>query len=73
MIIMAAKFNPPNEFDFLPETWSEWISRWSRFRTVSKVNTEDEGVKIDSLIYCMGTGADSIFSSLGLGEEEVGV
>ena len=51
MIIMAAKFNLPKEFDFLPENWPEWISRWSRFRTVSKLNTEEEGVQIDSLIY----------------------
>ena len=70
---MAAKFNPPKEFDFLPENWPEWISRWSRFRTVSKLNTEEEGVQIDSLIYSMGTRAESIFSSLGLGEDEVGV
>ena len=70
---MAAKFNPPKEFDFLPENWPEWISRWSRFRTVSKLNTEDESVQIDSLIYSMGSRAESIFSSLGLGEEEVGV
>ena len=73
MIIMAAKFNPPKEFDFLPENWPVWISRWSRFRTVSPLNTEEEGVQIDSLIYSMGTRAESIFSSLGLGEEEVGV
>ena len=68
---MAAKFNPPKEFDFLPENWPEWISGWSRFRTVSKLNTEEEGVQIDSLIYSMGTRAESIFSSLGLGEAEV--
>ena len=66
---MAAKFNPPKEFDFLSENWPEWISRWSRFRTVSKLNTEDESVQIDSLIYSMGSRAESIFSSLGLGEE----
>ena len=50
-----------------------WQPRWSRFRTVSKLNTEDESVQIDSLIYSMGSRAESIFSSLGLGEEEVGV
>ena len=73
MIIMSAKFNPPKEFDFLPDNWPEWISRWSRFRTVSKLNTEDEGAQIDSLIYCIDSRAESIFSSLGLREEEEGV
>ena len=30
--------------------WPKWISRWSRFRTVSKLNTENESVqRIDFL------------------------
>ena len=45
-----AKFNPPAEFDFVPERWEEWSRRWEMFRTISKLNKEDAAVQIDSLL-----------------------
>ncbi|KAI0232062.1 hypothetical protein LSAT2_017562, partial [Lamellibrachia satsuma] len=67
------KFNPPKEFDFNPENWPEWISRWTRFRTISKLDKEEDSLQIDSLLYTMGPRSESIFSSLGLEAAQIGV
>ena len=45
---MGTKFNPPKEFDFNTENWLEWISRWTRFRTISKLDKEEDSLQIES-------------------------
>ena len=47
------------------------ISHWSCFRAVSKYTQKTKVCKQPT--FRMGSRAESIFSSLGLGEEEVGV
>ena len=44
---IGSKYNPLKDFDFLPENWSRWTSRWSRF------DKEENTVQIDKLMYSM--------------------
>jgi len=64
-----AKSNPPAEFDFMLEKWAEWAMRWSRYRQISKLDKEEEDIQINSFLCCVGPTSESIFSSLGLSEE----
>ena len=68
---MAAKFNPPKEFDFDPASWPEWFGRWSRYRTISKLTEEDAQLQIDSFLYCMGSKSESILNGLGRSNDDM--
>ena len=60
-----SKFNPPAEFDFsLPDAWPEWKKRFSRYRLAAKLNKEDEDVQVSTLLYNMGSEAESVFDQL---------
>ena len=57
-----AKFSPPADMDFsTPEAWPHWISRLSRFRVATKMNTESSAVQIATLLYSLGPSADGVF------------
>ena len=48
------KLNPPDPIDFQRPKWTEWKSRFTRYRVASKL-TEDSGeVQVATLIYSMG-------------------
>ena len=65
-----AKFNPPQEFDFVPEHWREWSARWERYYSISKLKDEDEVLQVDSFLYCMGSHSESILQGLNLTDED---
>ena len=55
------------------EGWLECIVRWMRFRTISKLDKEEDILQIDCLLFIMGPRSESIFSSLGLETAQIGV
>ena len=57
-----AKFAPPEALDFSqPEKWPQWKSRFSRFRTATKLAKEDPDVQVSTLLYSLGPSADAVF------------
>lgn len=67
---MAAKFQQPSEFDFVPEHWHEWVSRYERYRVLSKQSKEEGEYQVNSFLYCMGSQSESIFSSFTFQEDK---
>ena len=65
-----SKFQPPKEFDFVPEKWAEWASRYERFRVISKAADEEEVFQVNSFLYAMGSDSESIFDSLTLTNDQ---
>ena len=64
-------YKPPDSFDFSKgETWPNWIRRFERFRTLTKLN-EKEVTQINTLIYTMGDQAEDILNSLKLNETQL--
>ena len=56
------KLDPQEKLDFSkPQEWPEW-----RFRSVTKLNAEDEILPINALIYTMGKEADYTLKGTGL-------
>jgi hypothetical protein len=67
---MAAKLNPPTNFDFSnPEKWGEWKRRFDRYLSASGLQNENEETQVNCLIYTMGEEAESIFTTLNLTRE----
>ena len=65
------KFNPPENFNFHnPSEWKEWKERFSRYRTATKLNKDDEEVQISALIYAMGREAEHVLKSFVFGDDE---
>ena len=58
-----AKFLPPKEFSFSPGDWASWKERFERYCRATKLDGEEDKVKIDILIYNMGEKADRIFKT----------
>ena len=65
-----AKFLPPKEFDFVPEKWLEWSSRWERYRVISKTDEEEEEFQVNCLLYTMGSDSESIMNSFTLSADD---
>ena len=66
-----AKVKPPEKFTFeKPEQWSQWALRFNRFRTVTKLDKEDETLQVDSLLYIMGEEAEVIFRSMTIKRQD---
>ena len=64
------KVSNPEQFDFSkPEGWNKWIQRFERFRIASGLGEKDGTTQVNTLIYCMGSEADEIFSSFHLSNE----
>ena len=60
-----AKFSPPDQFDFSsPESWLSWKQRFTRFRTISKLDTDSEERQVSTLLYTMGPRAESVMDQL---------
>lgn len=58
---------PPESFDFSKlQEWAKWIRRFERFRLASNLNASSEENQVNTLIYCMGDGADDILRGLTL-------
>ena len=57
-----AKFQAIQPFDFsTPSGWTEWKTRFGRYRRATKLHLEDEDIQVEALIYSMGPEAENIF------------
>lgn len=62
-------FQAPESFDFSqPSTWPLWIQRFTLFRIATKLDKEEGGVQVNSLLYAMGMEAETIFASFRFAE-----
>lgn len=58
---------PPENFTFSkPEEWPKWFKRFERFLIASELNSKEEIIQINTLIYAMGNDAEDIFHSFAL-------
>ena len=65
------KVSNPEQFDFAkPEGWQKYIQRFERFRRASGLIDKDGTIQVNTLIYCMGSEADDIFSSFQLSDDK---
>ncbi|XP_041638494.1 ral GTPase-activating protein subunit beta-like [Cheilinus undulatus] len=53
-----------------PSAWSTWRQRFSRYRIVTKLDQEEDDIQVNTLLYAMGKGAEPIFSTFTLTEED---
>ena len=67
-----AKFQAPKEFSFEPVEWVAWRERYERYCRACKLDTEDDAVRIETLIFSMGDKADTIVKtfSYATGEDK---
>ena len=62
-----SKFRAPDSFDFSqPAHCEEWITRWTRFCAITKLETETEEIQVSSLLYTMGPQSDTVLNALRL-------
>ena len=68
--MVSFKVSNPEQFDFSkPEGWHKWIQRFEIFRIASGLSEKDGTTQVNTLIYCMGSEADEIFSSFNLSND----
>ena len=66
-----SKFRAPDSFDFSqPAHWEEWITRWTRFRAITKLDTETEEIQVSSLLYTMGPQSETVLDALRLSADD---
>ena len=69
--ITMSKFRAPDSFDFSqPAHWEEWITRWTRFRAITKLETETEEIQVSSLLYTMGPQSETVLNALRLSADD---
>ena len=62
--VRMAKFKPIEPMDFTRHSsWSDWKSRFTRYRVATKLDKDDEPVQVNALIYSMGSEAENIYKS----------
>ena len=54
-----------------PEQWPQWISRFERGLVIEGKSTQPDSVKVDWLVYCLGSKAEDIFVSFQLSDAKV--
>ena len=47
----------------VPVHW-EWITQWTRFRAIAKLETEAEDIRVSPLLYTMGTHSETLPNAL---------
>ena len=68
---MMSKFRAPDSFDFSqPAHWEEWITRWTRFRAITKLETETEEMQVSSFLYTMGPQSETVLNALRLNADD---
>ena len=66
-----SKFRAPDSLDFSqPAHWQEWITRWTRFRAITKLETETEDIQLISLLYTMDTQSETVLNALRLSTDD---
>ena len=67
----SMRLPPPGEFDFSkPDEWPKWKRRFEQYRSASGLDAEPDARQIDTLLYCLGEGADSVLASTNITEEK---
>ena len=63
--------NPPEPFTFSrPEEWPRWYRQYERFSTASGLDSKDDKMRVNTLVYTMGDEAEDILRSFSMTEEE---
>ena len=53
--------NPPEPFTFSrPEEWPRWYRQYERFSTASGLDSKDDKMRVNTLVYTMGDEATPI-------------
>ena len=66
-----SKFRASDSFDFSqPAHWEEWITRWTRFRAITTLETETEEIQVSSLLYTMGPQSETVLNALRLNADD---
>ena len=66
-----AKFRQPNELDFTrPDQWPLWRTRFERYLIASKLSAETGEIQVNTLLYCLGADAETVFTSFNLSAED---
>ena len=66
-----SKFRAPDSFDFSqPAHSEEWITRWTRFRAITKLETETEEIQVSLLLYTMVPQSETVLNALRLSADD---
>ena len=66
-----SKIPRPNNFDFAkPSDWPQWRDRYKRYCIATKLNKEEGEIRVNDLVYTMGSNAEPVYSSFKLSEEQ---
>ena len=71
MVFTMAKIQRPAEFDFTrPSEWPKWRDRYTRYAIASKVAKEEGEIRVNDLVYTMGSDAEPVIKSFKLTEAQ---
>lgn len=66
VIYAASQIPPPGSFSFKSEEWTQWVTRWERYRQGSGLHKHLNKTQVNLFIYLMGTRAEDILFSFRL-------
>ena len=62
---------PPASFNFdEPNSWTQWLRRFERFRIASGLAEKTEEYQVNSLLYIMGEKSDDVLYTLTLSDAQ---
>ena len=62
VVVMQNSISAPSSFEFdIPEKLSQWLIRFHRYMTFSKLAREGDATKHDTLLYCLGAESEEVF------------
>ena len=68
-----AKLPRPSDFDFSkPSSWPQWRDRYTRYTIAAKIDKEDARIRINDLVYTMGSDAETVYTSFKLSADDDG-
>ena len=66
-----AKLPRPSDFDFSkPSSWPQWRDRYTRYTIAAKIDKEDARIRINDLVYTMGSDAETVYTSFKLSADD---
>ena len=68
---MSVQLAAPQNFSFKSEEWPAYLKRFNRFRLASGLSEKPQNVQVETLLYVMGTNADTIVENLKLSTDEL--
>jgi hypothetical protein len=66
MFMFQTSVRSPREFSFRSEEWERWRNRWTRYQSCSGLSSQEDSVRIDTMIYTMGQKAEDVLLSFRL-------